>query len=129
MSLLKSVNDTIVYFTPEKRDAHESCHPEVTIHEEIMGRVAADKSLYNARHQVANDDQVADTHTKTFDRDGGIEDDGSIRVGQLRQRKERGTASIQILGTSRLQVQTKSSRESRPQNHADSENDSHVRNG
>ena len=49
------------------------------------GRICSSrrKASHHSWHQIANDDQIADSHAKALDGDGGIEYDGQVRIGQL----------------------------------------------
>ena len=63
---------------------HKSSHPEVPIHKVIMGWVATHKALNDPRHEVTDDDEIADSDTETFDRNGRIKNYRSVGIGQLR---------------------------------------------
>lgn len=64
--------------------SHESCHPEMSIDEEAYSPGIFTESSDNAGHQVSDNDQIADSHPKAFDRNGGIKDHSCIRICDLR---------------------------------------------
>ena len=64
--------------------SHESSHPEMSVDEEAHSSSILTKPSDNAGHQVSDNDQIADSHPKAFDRNGGIKDDSCIRICDLR---------------------------------------------
>lgn len=74
------------------------------IHQEVIVRFTTDETLSDCRHQISDDNQVAHSDTKALNRDSGIEDDGSVGIGDLRQSKERRRPPLQVLSTTRLQI-------------------------
>lgn len=59
---------------------------------------------YNTRHEIANDYQIADADTETFDRDSRVKQDRGIGVCDLAEREKARRASLEIARTSRLQI-------------------------
>jgi hypothetical protein len=82
---------------------------------------------YHARHQIADDDQVRDTDAEALYSDGAVEDDGQVRIGELRQREEGGLAALEISRASGLQVEAEGGRETGPADEDYSEGDAHFR--
>lgn len=64
--------------------SHERCYPKMSVHQERSCFGFLSESSYDTGHQVANDDQVAHSHAETFDRNGCIEYDRGIGIGDLR---------------------------------------------
>jgi hypothetical protein len=64
---------------------HERSDPELPINQE--GNVSSTwcETPDDTRHEVSNDDQVANGHAEALDGDGGVEDDGEIRIRHLRE--------------------------------------------
>lgn len=108
---------------------HECCDPELTIdHKADIGSTFA-KPLYNSRHQVAYDDQIADSDPKAFDSYCCIEYDCGIGISDLRKGEKGGGSSLQISGASCLKIKTKTSGDASPQDDEDSQCYSHARKG
>jgi hypothetical protein len=66
------------------KDQHESSDPEMTINQEGELISSAVETPHDSWHQVANDDHIRDSDTKTFDGNSSIEDHGGVRIGDLR---------------------------------------------
>ena len=64
--------------------SHESSHPEMSVDEESYSSSIFTEAPYNTGHQVSDNDQIADSDPKAFDRNGGIKDDSCIRICDLR---------------------------------------------
>lgn len=107
---------------------HEGRDPKMPVYEEMGGRSIA-KAAHDARHQVADDDEIANANAETLDGNGGVKDDGSIGVGHLAEGEEAGRAAVEISGAARLQVQAEAGGEARPEDDQDSEQDAHVGEG
>jgi hypothetical protein len=63
---------------------HERSNPEMSIHQKVIWWSATNEALYHTWHQVANDDEVTDPDSKTFDRDSSVKNNGRIGVRELR---------------------------------------------
>jgi hypothetical protein len=63
---------------------HESSNPEMPVHQEVICWSVTNEALYHTWHQVTNDDEVTDPHSKTFYRDSSVENNGGIGICELR---------------------------------------------
>jgi hypothetical protein len=64
-------------------DLHESSNPELTVDKEGYVVGAGHKANDNARHEIADDDEVADSHTEALDGNGGVEEDRDVGISEL----------------------------------------------
>lgn len=87
------------------------------------------ESSNNARHQVANDDQVTDGHAETLDGNGGIEQNGEVWIGELGQGSKRHGPTIHVSCASCLEVESKARRDACPCDDEDAEEDAHFGEG
>ena len=94
-------------YTGDGGASHERCHPEMSVDEELRLGIRIEPA-HDTRHEVANNDEIADANTKALYRDRRVENDSSIRVGDLTERKETGRSSVQIACASSLKVKTES---------------------
>lgn len=85
---------------------HEGCNPKLSAEQELSLWTVVESSDH-PRHQISDDDQVADANAEAFDGNRRIKNYSSIRIGDLTQGEEAGRASVQIPRTSRLKVQAK----------------------
>lgn len=60
------------------------------------------KPLHNARHKITDNDQIADTNSKALDRDCSVKDHSRVRVCDLTERKETGSAAVEVSGATGL---------------------------
>ena len=67
---------------------HKPSNPKVPINQESNTPSVFIETSDYTWHQVPNDYQVANSDTKTFDRNGRVEYDGCIRVCDLRESEE-----------------------------------------
>ena len=87
-------------------DEHECGNPEMSIKHEWWQCTVILKTSHHSRHQVSNYDQIADTNSEAFDSDRSVEYDGGVGVCDLAEGEEAGRSSFQIVGASRLEVQS-----------------------
>ena len=85
------------------------------------------EALHNTRHEVSDDDQVADAHTEAFDRNGGVEDDSSVGICDLAEGEETGRSAVQVPGTASLKVKPKTRGQTRPAYDQHTQHHAHVR--
>lgn len=71
-------------YTIEYTHVHESSNPKLSVNQKIDTSRAWSKANYHSRHQVSNNNEVADRHAKALDRNRSIEYDGEIRICELR---------------------------------------------
>lgn len=64
--------------------SHESSNPEMSVDEESYSSSIFTEASDNARHQVSDNDQIADPYPKAFDGNCGIKDHSCIRICDLR---------------------------------------------
>lgn len=83
----------------------------------------------DAWHQIADDDQVADRDSEALDCNGCIEHYCRIRIGDLREGKERRRTTVDVLGATRLEIQTEAGCDTGPHDDKGSEEDAHLRHG
>lgn len=62
------------------------------------------KALHHAWHQIANNDQIADSYTKALDRNRRIENHSRVRVSDLAKRKETGSTAVKVARAASLKV-------------------------
>lgn len=72
----------------QREDIHKRSHPKMAIKQEFVDCRTTRKALNHTRHEISNDNEVADADTKAFDRDRGIENHGSIGIRDLRKGEE-----------------------------------------
>jgi hypothetical protein len=106
---------------------HESRDPELSVYQESDIASAGRKSSNNARHEISDNDKVADGHAEALDGDSGVEDDGQIRVCHLRQRRKGDMSAVEVSCASRLEVETEAGCCTRPCDNEDAEEDAHFR--
>src|SRR5262245_39939297 len=82
---------------------HECSDPELPVNQKRHAQARC-KSLDQPRHQITNDDKIADGDAEAFDGNGGIKENREIWVGQLGERSKRYMAAVHISGASSLQV-------------------------
>jgi hypothetical protein len=70
-----------VYLTSS--DLHKTSNPEMTVNQKVVISDCVIESPYNARHQISNYNQVADSYSETLDRNRRIEYHRGIRVCNL----------------------------------------------
>lgn len=104
---------------------HERCYPKLAINKERDLVSIVGQSSDDTRHQVANDDQIANANPEAFDCDGRVEHNRRIWVGDLRQSKERRGAPVKVSRASGLQVQAEPRGECRPDYHACTQEHAH----
>ena len=64
--------------------SHESSHPEMSVNEKPYSSSIFTETSDNARHQVSDNDQIADSYPEAFDRNSGIKYHSSIGICDLR---------------------------------------------
>ena len=62
---------------------HERSNPELPVNQERDVARTRRETSNNARHQISDDDKVADSHAEALDRNCSVEDDGQIRICHL----------------------------------------------
>lgn len=72
----------------------------MTVDKEVINWLASDKALNHSRHEISNNDEIAHTDSKAFNRNSSIENYGGVGISQLRQREEGSASSIKILRAS-----------------------------
>lgn len=114
----------------EGSNIHKSSDPEPPL-EQISRRIPRirHQPLHDSRHQVPNNNQIADPDTKTLDRNSRIKHHGSIRISNLTQGEETTPAAIQVTRTAGLEVETETGSQPRPADDEDAEGDAHIGHG
>lgn len=108
-------------------EEHESRDPKVPVREvRSLIRDGAVEPEDNLGHEIADDDQVGNTHSEALDGDGGVEEDRGVRIRELGDGEEGRAAALEVPGASALEVQAEGCREARPEDHQRSEEDAHV---
>ena len=79
MSLLPLV----YYLSLRVDDLHEGRDPELPVNQERDVARTRRESSTTARHQISDDDKVADSHAEALDRNCSVEDDGQVRICHL----------------------------------------------
>jgi hypothetical protein len=123
MSLLPLVD----YLSLRADDLHKGRNPELPVNQERDVARTRRESSNNARHQISDDDKVADSHAEALDRNRSVKDDGQVRICHLRQCRKRHMAPVNIPRASRLEVETKACCCTRPRDDKDAEEDAHFR--
>ena len=108
-------------------DLHEGRNPELPVNQERDVARTRRESSNNARHQISDDDKVADSHAEALDSNRSVEDDGQIRICHLGQCRKGHMAPVNIPRASRLEVETKACCCTRPRDDKDAEEDAHFR--
>ena len=88
------------------RDVPEASDPELPVYQKADICGIFTEALDDSRHQIPNDDQITDTNTKALDGYRSIEDDGGIRIGNLRESEKGGGPSVEVPGASCLKIET-----------------------
>lgn len=83
---------------------HERRNPKLTVNEEANLAGTGDKSNDDSRHQVSNNNQIADCDAEALDGNGSVEDDGEVRVGELGKRREGHMTAINVSCAPGLEV-------------------------
>ena len=73
---------------------HKPSNPKVSVNQESNAPSIFIETSDYTWHQVPNDYQIANSDTKTFDRNGRVEYDGRIWVCDLRESKEGSNAAV-----------------------------------
>lgn len=110
----------------EGGNAHERRDPELPVDEETDVCCARHKAHNHARHQIADNNQIADRHAKALHRNRRIEENARIRVRELAQRGERHMPPVNVPRAPRLQVQPEPRGQAGPCDHEDAEEDAHL---
>ena len=63
---------------------HETCDPKMAVQEKHSPVHIRRKAFDNAWHEATNDDEIADSDSKAFDCNRGVEYDRSVWVRDLR---------------------------------------------
>lgn len=108
--------------------SHEGSDPEMSV-QEIVGSRSVCEAADHARHQVADNNEIADANPKALDGYSGVKNNGGVGIGDLTQSKETGRATVEISGASGLQIEAKAGRQAGPDNNDDTEEDAHVGEG
>lgn len=116
-------------FTPRGKHAHKRRNPKMPVHKVTDFSSVLIEAQDDAGHQVSDDDQVANSDSKALDRNGCIEHYRGVRVGDLRECKERGRATVDVLGAACLKVQTEARCDAGPHDDEGSEEYAHLRHG
>lgn len=86
-----------------KDNSHKRRDPELPVYQKRNVDSRCESNHYS-RHQIPNDDQVANCHAKALDRNSRIEYDGEVRIRELRKRSKRDMPAIQISCAASLEV-------------------------
>lgn len=110
-------------------DQHEGGDPKVPVEHERTQAVLVGEPANHPRHQVPDDDQVADPDAEALDGDGGVKDDRRVGVRDLRQGEEAGRPPFEVAGAPRLEVQPEPCRHPGPYYDDRPQQYTHVRHG
>lgn len=108
-------------------DKHESRDPEVPVHQEGIRIRIRVESPHDARHQVADDDEVRHADSKAFYSNSGVKYNSGVGVGKLRQGEEGRAASVEVSGAPRLQVKAEGGCDPGPYYYEYSQQHAHLR--
>jgi hypothetical protein len=108
---------------------HESGDPELTVDEEGYVVCTGHKANDNAGHEIADDDEIADSHTEALDGDGGVEENRDVGVGELGEGGERDMAAVDVAGAASLQIEAEAGGHACPSDDEDAEEDTHLGEG
>lgn len=106
---------------------HEGCDPELPVNQERDIPSTRCESANNSRHQIADDDKIADCHAEALDSDSGVEDDGQVRICHLGQCCKGYVSAINVSRASRLQVEAEACCCASPRDNEYAEEDAHFR--
>ena len=81
--MISLYSSAFVLFSFRSLAVHERCDPELAIHEKTDISGTWGESNHDPRHQIPNDDQIADSHAKALDRNRRIEQDRQVRICKL----------------------------------------------
>jgi hypothetical protein len=83
-----------------KENLHKHSHPKVPVDKKRDSIGALVETPHNTRHEISNDDQVADPNSEAFDGNCSVEKDRCVRICDLRQGKKGGGSSFKVSGAS-----------------------------
>lgn len=95
-------------------DIHEASDPEMTVNQKANSGSILTEALNNPRHQITNNDKIADPDPEAFYGDSGIKYDSSVGIGDLGKGEKGGRSSLKISGAPCLEIETKACCETRP---------------
>lgn len=87
------------------------------------------EALDDTRHQITDDDKIADPNPEALDSYRSIEYHGGVGISDLRKGEEGRRSSLEIPGASCLKVKTKACSKASPEDYEDSQQYSHARKG
>jgi len=71
------------YLSVRADNLHKSRNPELPVNQERDVARTRRETSNNARHQISDDDKVADSHAEALDRNRSVKDDGQVRICHL----------------------------------------------
>lgn len=87
------------------------------------------ETLHHTRHEISNNDQVANAHAKALDGDRRVEYHSRVGVCDLTEGKEAGRATIQISRTASLKIEAEARGKTRPADDKHAQDHAHVGHG
>ena len=116
--------------TQMRANIHKSSHPEPPL-EQISRRIPRirHKPSHHSRHQIPNNNEIADSNTKTLDRDRPIKHHRSIGVSDLTEGEETTPPAIQVSRAASLEVETETRSQASPADDEGAEGDAHICHG